>query len=94
MAGIRTGDVAAFSVEDEARERVVLMVEARSTEPAERARLEKEVADTVRARHGIECLVVLTRPGVLPTTSSGKLSRSRARRMYLDRAPGLITAAA
>ncbi len=94
VAGIRTGDVAAFSVEDEARERVVLMVEARSTEPAERARLEKEVADTVRARHGIECLVVLTRPGMLPTTSSGKLSRSRARRMYLDRAPGLITAAA
>jgi fatty-acyl-CoA synthase len=93
VPGLRTGDVAAFSVEGEAGETVVLMVEARASDPAGREQLKTEVASTLRMRHGIECQVVLTPPGTLPTTSSGKLSRARARRLYLERPPEMASAA-
>jgi fatty-acyl-CoA synthase len=94
VPGLRTGDVAAFSVDGEAGETVVLMVEARAADPEGREKLKAEVAATLRMRHGIECQVVLTAPGTLPMTSSGKLSRTRARRLYLERAAGPASAAA
>ena len=36
-----------------------------------------------RGRHGLDSRIVLVPPHSLPQTSSGKLSRSRARTMYL-----------
>ena len=36
-----------------------------------------------RQRHGVEVSVVLVPPHALPQTSSGKLSRSSAKAMYL-----------
>lgn len=84
VPAVRTGDVAAFSV-DEDGEAVVVLVEARGApDPAARERLAAEVAGAVRAGHGVEARVVPVPPGGLPHTSSGKLSRALARRHYLE----------
>jgi fatty-acyl-CoA synthase len=85
VAALRSGDVAAFSVEEGDTETVVLLVETRGApDPRARAALATEVAGTLRARHGLEGRVVLVPPGSLPHTSSGKLSRVLARARYLE----------
>jgi fatty-acyl-CoA synthase len=84
LAGLRSGDVAVFSVQGEADlERIVALVQCRVSDPAAREVLTGEVTSLLRARHGLEVQVVLIPPHSLPQTSSGKLSRSRARTLYL-----------
>jgi fatty-acyl-CoA synthase len=97
LPGLRAGDVAVFSVQGEAdAERVVALVQCRISDPSARAALTGEVATVLRARHGLEVQVVLTPPHSLPQTSSGKLSRSRARTLYqagaFQRAPDTVKA--
>ncbi len=91
---VRTGDVAAFSVEEDGQEVLILAVEARGiADPAAGQRLAEEVGDTVRASHGLDGRVVLVAPGSLPYTSSGKLSRFVMRQRYLAEAlPAAIPA--
>ena len=91
---IRTGDVAAFSVEEDGQEVLILAVEARGIAGAAAGqRLAEEVGDTVRASHGLDGRVVLVAPGSLPYTSSGKLSRFVMRQRYLAEAlPAAIQA--
>jgi fatty-acyl-CoA synthase len=84
VEGVRNGDVAAVSVDDDEAENVVLLVQCRTSDEAARANLRQAVAETVRAAVGINCMVVLAPHNSLPQTSSGKLSRARARQMYLD----------
>ncbi|HTJ62761.1 MAG TPA: fatty acyl-AMP ligase [Alphaproteobacteria bacterium] len=84
IAGVRNGDVAAFSVDRAEAEDIVLLVQCRVTDEAARESLRQAVADTVRAAVGVNCSVVLVPHNSLPQTSSGKLSRARARQMYLD----------
>ncbi|MGH7023774.1 MAG: fatty acyl-AMP ligase, partial [Caulobacteraceae bacterium] len=81
---LRSGDVAAFQVTTEVDEKVVALVQCRTREPEKRAELRASVASTLRATHGLEVEVVLTAPHSLPQTSSGKLSRSKARSLYLS----------
>ena len=85
MPGVRAGDVAAFSLEQgDAGEHVVVLIEARGAAgPDAQEQLVTEASGVLRARHGLEARVVLVRPGSLPQTSSGKLSRAWARRRYL-----------
>lgn len=79
------GDIAAVSVEEDGmRERVILLVQCRMRAPAERAELRQKIAGNIQAAHGVECDVVLVPPHGLPQTSSGKLSRARARQNYLN----------
>ncbi len=85
VPALRSGDVAAFSVEEGETETVVLLVETRGApDPKARAARAAAVAGTLRARHGLEGRVVLVPPGSLPHTSSGKLSRVLARARYLE----------
>jgi len=80
----RSGDAAAFSVEEDGMEGVVMLLEARGApDGAERERLATEAAGLLRSRHGVEVRLVLVPPGTLPRTSSGKLSRALARGAYL-----------
>jgi fatty-acyl-CoA synthase len=81
-AGLRGGDVAVFSVFDEDGERVVALVQCRISDETARAGLRVQVANLLRARHGLEVQVVLAPPHSLPQTSSGKLSRTRAKALY------------
>ena len=83
IAGLRSGDVAVFSVDGDADEEVVALVQCRTLDPAARAAISTELANIFRGRHGLDSRIVLVPPHSLPQTSSGKLSRSRARTMYL-----------
>jgi fatty-acyl-CoA synthase len=81
--GVRNGDVVAFSVDGQEAERVVLLVQCRISDEEPREALRRAVAEVVLARAGLHCSVVLVSNNALPRTSSGKLSRMRARQMYL-----------
>jgi fatty-acyl-CoA synthase len=83
IEGVRQGDVVAFAVDEQEAERVVLLVQCRTSDPAPREALRSAVAEVVLARAGLNCEVVLVSHNALPRTSSGKLSRMRARQMYL-----------
>ena len=82
-SSLRSGDVAVFSLDDDDAETVVVLVQCRSREAEVREALKDEVAKLIRARHGLEVQVVLVPPHALPQTSSGKLSRSAAKTLYL-----------
>ena len=81
---LRSGDVAVFSVLAEQGEEVVALVQCRIRDPQPREALRADVTALIRGRHGIEATVVLVPPHALPQTTSGKLSRSLARSLYLD----------
>jgi fatty-acyl-CoA synthase len=83
LAAVRSGDVAAFSVPGEADEQVVVLVQMRSSDPALREALRADVERVLRLRHSVEPEVRLVGAHALPQTSSGKLSRSKARAAYL-----------
>jgi fatty-acyl-CoA synthase len=83
VEGLRPGDVAAFSVDETEQERIVLLVQCRQSEGTLREALRRSVGQVVLATAGFECTVVLVSHNALPRTSSGKLSRVRARQMYL-----------
>ena len=80
--GLRSGDVAVFSVPGAGEETVVVVVQCRSRDPEAREALRGQVAGILRMRHGLETDVVLVPAHALPKTSSGKLSRSKAKTMY------------
>jgi fatty-acyl-CoA synthase len=82
LESLRSGDVAVFSLPSEDEEKVVALVQCRTRDPAARAALRAAAAALLRSTHGLEVEVVLAPPHSLPQTSSGKLSRSRARALY------------
>jgi fatty-acyl-CoA synthase len=86
--GAKEGSVAAFQLADEAddaaEDRVAVVLECRRREPAEREAMRAVAHEIVRKVCGIEAHIALCAPGALPRTSSGKLSRSRTREMYLQ----------
>jgi fatty-acyl-CoA synthase len=84
VSPLKSGDVAAFAVEDaDGSERVVVLAECRLRDPEARADLRRRISAAVHQAAGIECDIVLVPPHSLPYTSSGKLARARARAMYL-----------
>jgi fatty-acyl-CoA synthase len=83
LSQLRSNDVAVFSVNGEADEVVVALVQCRVGEPAAREALAVEIGNIFKARYAVEARVVLVAPRSLPLTSSGKMSRSRARSIYL-----------
>lgn len=94
IEGLRAGDVAVFSVNDDlGEERVVALVQCRTSDTEARAALATEVGNLLRVRHGLDVKVAPTPPHSLPQTSSGKLSRSKAKAMYLAGAfqPAAVT---
>ncbi|TCD04807.1 fatty acyl-AMP ligase [Erythrobacteraceae bacterium CFH 75059] len=85
LPGFNHGDIAAFSVElDSGEERPAVLVHCRVSDPDERLKLRQQIRDKVQAVTGVPCLVELVPPRTLPRTSSGKLSRAKAKRMYLS----------
>ena len=80
--GLRSGDVAVFSTPSDMDERIVAFVQCRNSDAAARQAMRVEIKRHLLARHGVDVEVVLTPPHSLPQTSSGKLSRSRAKAMY------------
>jgi fatty-acyl-CoA synthase len=81
--GVRRADVVAFSVDGGDAERVVILVQSRTSDPVMREAQRKAVASVILSTAGLTCSVVLVSHNALPRTSSGKMSRTKARDMYL-----------
>ncbi|WP_390476260.1 fatty acyl-AMP ligase [Altererythrobacter sp. MTPC7] len=85
LPGFNHGDIAAFSIEDEGGEEApAVLVHCRVSEEEERVRLRNTIREKVQAVTGMNCVVELVPPRTLPRTSSGKLSRAKAKRLYLS----------
>lgn len=85
LPGFHQGDIAAFSLETETgEETAAVLVHCRVSDPAERLKLKNAVAEKVRAILGHPAIVELVPPRTLPRTSSGKLSRAKAKKLYLS----------
>ena len=82
---LRSGDVAAFAVENDAGDdEVTVLVQCRLQDMASVEALRHEVSAVVHRSAGVECNVVMVPPKSLPFTSSGKLSRAAAKQKFLS----------
>jgi fatty-acyl-CoA synthase len=82
---VRSGDAVAFSAPDhEGEEFCVLMVQCRERDPAKRDNLVRRLTALVRMEMSLDCFVELVPNRSLPRTSSGKLSRAKARLDYIN----------
>lgn len=85
LPGFNHGDIAAFSIETEnGEEAPAVLVHCRVSDPSERIKLRDTIRDKVRSITGMNCIVELVPPRTLPRTSSGKLSRAKAKKLYLS----------
>jgi fatty-acyl-CoA synthase len=85
LPGFKSGDIAAFAITGPSGEETpAVLVHCRVSDPEERGRLRDDIRDRVRAITGISPVVELIPPRSLPRTSSGKLSRTKARSLYLS----------
>ena len=85
LPGFKAGDIAAFAVTTPGGEETpAVLVQCRTTDDAERTRLRDTIRDKVRSITGMNCVIELVPPRTLPRTSSGKLSRAKARTQYLS----------
>lgn len=84
LPGFKAGDIAAFAITTPGGEETpAVLVQCRSSDDEERLRLRDEIRERVRAVTGMNCVIELIPPRTLPRTSSGKLSRAKARNLYL-----------
>ena len=85
LPGFKAGDIAAFAITTPGGEETpAVLVQCRTSDQTERARLRDIIREKVRAITGMNCVVELVPPRTLPRTSSGKLSRAKARTLYLS----------
>jgi fatty-acyl-CoA synthase len=85
LPGFKQGDIAAFAITTPGGEETpAVLVQCRTSDDGERSRLRDEIRDRVRAVTGMNCVIELIPPRTLPRTSSGKLSRAKARNLYLS----------
>ncbi|RZV49606.1 MAG: fatty acyl-AMP ligase, partial [Sphingomonadaceae bacterium] len=85
LPGFKNGDIAAFALTtDTGEELPAVLVHCRVSDLGERAMLRDDIKERVRSITGISPIVELVPPRSLPRTSSGKLSRVKARNMYVS----------
>jgi fatty-acyl-CoA synthase len=85
LPGFKSGDIAAFAITGPSGEETpAVLVHCRISDHEERGRLRDQIRERVRAITGITPVVELVPPRTLPRTSSGKLSRTKARNLYLS----------
>ena len=85
IPGFKAGDIAAFAITTPGGEETpAVLVQCRSSDEGERTRLRDAIRERVRSVTGMNCVVELIPPRTLPRTSSGKLSRAKARNLYLS----------
>jgi fatty-acyl-CoA synthase len=83
---VRTGDASAFSVPGpDGQEKTVMMVQCRVSDDQQRTDLRERLQRLIHQELGIECYIDLVSRNTLPRTTSGKLSRSKARKEFLKR---------
>ncbi len=83
---VRPGDSSAFAVSGPAGDEVAIMVvQCRETSAQKREDLIQRLGSRIQKELSIPCFIELIPPRTLPRTSSGKLSRSRAKSDFLKR---------
>lgn len=83
VPAVRSGNVAAFSIDTGEKERVVIAAEVRRDENPDLGKLRAMVRRAVAAHHDVYVHeVVFLRHGTMPKTSSGKLQRRTCRERY------------
>jgi fatty-acyl-CoA synthase len=83
---VRPGDSSAFSVSGpDGNEIAILIVQCRETDIQKREDLVNRLRSLAHKELSIPCYIELIPPRTLPRTSSGKLSRSRAKSDFLTR---------
>jgi len=82
IGGIKRNDVAAIAVDEP--ERVVVLVQCRQQDAEAHRNLVREIRAVLYRFAGVDCHPVLIKPRSLPITSSGKLSRTKAKEAYLN----------
>ncbi len=84
--GVRLGGVAAFSVAVAGgEEQAVMVVETKLKNKQLRNRLASRISELMHQHFGINVTIDTVKPGSLPRTTSGKLSRFQSREAYLQR---------
>ncbi|HYG64186.1 MAG TPA: condensation domain-containing protein, partial [Thermoanaerobaculia bacterium] len=82
---LRAGSGAAFAVEVEGEERLILVQEVERRLRGDVSEVAEAIRQAVAAEHEVQVWeVVLVRPGGVPKTSSGKVRRSACRAAYLE----------
>ncbi|HUG44961.1 MAG TPA: fatty acyl-AMP ligase [Sphingomicrobium sp.] len=85
LPGFKSGDIAAFAITGPSGEETpAVLVHCRVSDPKERGRLRDDIRERVHSITGINAVIELVPPRTLPRTSSGKLSRTKARSLYLS----------
>ena len=88
---LKPGDVAAFSIDSEEGEQIIVLLQCASDDAEVRMQLSKAVSGKIAEELGVAVKVVLISPQSLPYTASGKLSRTLARTLYqgMTSGPGI-----
>lgn len=82
---VRPGDALAFAVPGfDGADVAVMVVQYREKDVDKRAAMIQRLQGLIHAEVGVDCHIELAPLHTLPRTSSGKLSRSRARQNYID----------
>jgi fatty-acyl-CoA synthase len=82
---LRPGDALAFAVPGmDGADTVVMVVQSREKGAEQLAELSRRLQGLVHTEMGVDCHIELVPLHTLPRTSSGKLSRSKARLNYID----------
>ena len=85
---VRPGDALAFAVPGpDGADVAVMVVQYRDRDSDKRAGLIRHLQGVILAEVGVDCHIELAPLHTLPRTSSGKLSRSKARQNYIDAHP-------
>ena len=86
MEDVRLGGVAAFSIVGFGDEELAIMVvETKLRDKQLRDRLAQRIGELMQKHFGINTIIDMVKPGSLPRTTSGKLSRFQSREAYLKR---------
>jgi len=81
---VRVGGSLAFSVPNPSGGEIcVLKIQCRQADPVKRSNLISRLTGIIRTELGIDCYITLVSKQKLPRTSSGKLSRSKARLNFI-----------
>lgn len=84
LDGLRSGDSAAIILRNpDGTDRPTVLVQCRPSNAEDRGKLHAEVRAKVQDAVGILCDVVLVPARSLPKTTSGKLARGRAKKMFV-----------
>jgi fatty-acyl-CoA synthase len=90
------GLVASFGVTNPltGTEDLVIVAESKLIEASEHQRLRQTIAKVIRARMGVQPdTIEIVGPGMIPRTTSGKISNQQARASYMQGAPSTSTEA-